>query len=174
MHHFRASDPSAYVVYEEASSENIPVFIHFGELKIPIYNKLGLEDNIDLQFSDPGDLSPAACEFRDVNFIIPHFGCGKFDQALTLAAENENVFLDTASSNSWIKPPLTLETVFRRTLDVVGPGRILFGTDSSVFPRGWRRDIFEKQYALVEKMNLSGKEKAQLFGGNVKRLLKRN
>ena len=35
----------------------------------------------------------------------------------------------------------------RRALDVVGPQRLLFGTDSSYFPRGWNYAIFEAQTA---------------------------
>ena len=51
-----------------------------------------------------------------------------------------NVYLDTSSSNSWMRyeeAHLDLRTVFRRALDVAGPQRLLFGTDSSFFPRGW-------------------------------------
>ena len=40
---------------------------------------------------------------------------------------------------------LDLRTVFRRALDLLGPRRLLFGTDSSFFPRGWHGAIFEAQ-----------------------------
>jgi predicted TIM-barrel fold metal-dependent hydrolase len=59
-----------------------------------------------------------------------------------------NVYLDTSSSNSWTRyeeAHLDLRTVFRRALDVAGPKRLLFGTDSSYFPRGWNAQIFEAQ-----------------------------
>ena len=53
-----------------------------------------------------------------------------------------NVLLDTSSSNGWIKyqPGLTLADVFRQALAVVGPDRLLFGSDSSFFPRGWVKE----------------------------------
>jgi hypothetical protein len=70
--------------------------------------------------------------YPNLPFVVPHFGAGYFREALMLADLCPNVYLDTASSNSWIKyEGLELKTVFRRALDVVGPGRLLFGTDSS-------------------------------------------
>ena len=33
----------------------------------------------------------------------------------------------------------------RQALEVVGPERLVFGSDSSFFPRGWHYQIFEEQ-----------------------------
>lgn len=171
LHHFRASDQVAYTIYEEAVSALVPVFIHFGQLSIPIFQKLGLPDNIDLKYSNPLDLRQAALDFPELNFIVPHFGCGCFEEALSVAAQCNNVYFDTSSSNSWITPPLTLKQVFEQTLEVAGPERLLFGTDSSFFPRGWRREIFETQHGVLTESNLSWREQALIFGGNLERIL---
>jgi hypothetical protein len=59
-----------------------------------------------------------------------------------------NIYLDTSSSNSWIRyqpEALDLSQVFRCALNVAGPERLLFGSDSSIFPRGWNNAIFEAQ-----------------------------
>ena len=58
-----------------------------------------------------------------------------------------NVYLDTSSTNRWMAyhPSLTLRDVFRQALDVAGPDRLLFGSDSSFFPRGWNRQIYDAQ-----------------------------
>jgi len=32
---------------------------------------------------------------------------------------------------------------------LAGPDRVVFGTDSSFFPRGWQRTIYEEQKAIV-------------------------
>lgn len=171
MHHFRASDKAVYLIYEEAAAAEAPVFIHFGQLSIPIFQKLGLLDNIALEYADPLDLIDTAREFSEVNFIIPHFGCGPFEEALRVAQDCENVYFDTSSSNSWIQAPLTLKDVFRKTLEVLGPHRLLFGTDSSFFPRGWRKDIYEKQVAILDELQVSEKDKALILGGNIARIL---
>lgn len=171
LHHFHANDRRVFPIYEEAAAASVPLFIHFGELSIPIFKKLGLPDNIDLSFSNPLDLVEPAREFAEVNFIIPHFGCGRFEEALRVAGEFANVYFDTASSNSWIEPPLTLQEVYKRAIEVLGAERILFGTDSSYFPRGWRSDIFQQQIQILETLQISAQHKQLIFGGNIARLL---
>ena len=46
-------------------------------------------------------------------------------------------------------PGLTLRDVYARALDVVGPSRLLFGTDSSFFPRGWQRGVHEQHLEVL-------------------------
>ena len=171
MHHFHASDKKVHQIYEEALYVEAPVFVHFGQLNIPIFQKLGLPDPVDLKYSNPLDLKEAAAEFSDVNFIIPHFGCGRFEEALTVAAEFKNVYFDTSSSNSWIQPPLTLKDVFRKSLEALGPERLLFGTDSSFFPRGWRKDIFDVQKQVLDSLEVKERDKELIFGVNLARIL---
>ncbi len=170
LHHFRANDDNAYTIYDEALSASAPVFIHFGQLSIPVFQKLGLSDNIDLKYSTPVDLTQPAADIPDVNFIVPHFGCGAFEAALKLASNRENVYFDTSSSNSWIQSPDTLESIFQKAVQELGAERILFGTDSSFFPRGWRKDIFDAQLEILTALNLSKKEKELILGGNISRI----
>ena len=68
-----------------------------------------------------------------------------------------NIYFDTSSSNGWMRyhPGLTLAGVLRATLAVVGPSRLLFGTDSSFFPRGWQRAIFEEQARAFDELGTS-------------------
>jgi hypothetical protein len=87
-----------------------------------------------------------------------------------------NVYLDTSSSNAWTKyltPPPSLEDVFRQALNVLGPDRLLFGSDSSFFPRGWNRAVFDSQSQALESLNISAEAAAKIFGGNLARLLGR-
>ena len=83
-----------------------------------------------------------------------------------------NIHFDTSSSNGWIRytPGLTLESVFRTALSVVGPSRLLFGTDSSFFPRGWQRGIHDAQKAIVSAIGLPATDETLIFGGNFDRL----
>jgi predicted TIM-barrel fold metal-dependent hydrolase len=83
-----------------------------------------------------------------------------------------NVYFDTSSSNGWIRytPGLTLEEVYKTALAVAGPSRLLFGTDSSFYPRGWQRNIYDTQKAVVSRLGLSPADQALIFGGNFDRL----
>ena len=65
---------------------------------------------------------------------------------------------------------LTLEGVFRQAVQVLGPERVLFGTDSSFFPRGWQRAIFDTQMAALDRLNLTSADVDLIMGGNFERL----
>jgi uncharacterized protein len=174
MHHFHAYDERVYPLYQAAAELGLPVFVHFGVLKVSIRDKLGLPNVFDLRYSDPIDLHKAAIDFPSVNFIIPHFGCGYFREALMLGAQAPNVYVDTSSSNTWLTympSHLDLKTVFEKTLQVFGPRRILFGTDSNVFPRGWRQDIFRQQVEILRELNTTQEDGELILGGNIARLL---
>ena len=85
-----------------------------------------------------------------------------------------NVYLDTSSSNSWVKyetPDVDLTTVFRKTLEVYGAQRLLFGSDSSFFPRGWNAGVIELQMAVLRELGVADKDVRAILGGNLKRLL---
>jgi predicted TIM-barrel fold metal-dependent hydrolase len=110
--------------------------------------------------------------FPQVPFIIPHFGAGMFREALMAADTCPNIYLDTSSSNSWIGyiPGLTLDAVFKAALAVAGPSRLLFGTDSSFFPRGWQKGVYDTQRQIVDRLGVSTADAAMIFGGNFDRL----
>lgn len=152
------------------------VFVHCGVLTVGVRQKLGLPSYFDMRYSNPIDLHAVAARHPDLPFIVPHFGAGYFREALMLCDLCSNVHLDTSSSNSWTKyesAPLGLRDVFRRALDVVGVKRLLFGSDSSFFPRGWHAAVYDAQSRLAYELGLSRDEAAQLFGGNFERLLNR-
>jgi predicted TIM-barrel fold metal-dependent hydrolase len=174
MHHFHASDERLYPLYQAAAELEIPVFMHFGVLKVSIRDRLGLPNVFDLRYADPIDLHHAAIAFPSVNFIIPHFGCGYFREVLMLGAQAPNVYVDTSSSNTWLTympSHLDLRTVFDKTLQVLGPHRVLFGTDSNVFPRGWRQDIFQQQVEILRDLHATRESVELILGGNIARLL---
>jgi hypothetical protein len=127
-----------------------------------------------MRYSNPIDLHPVALAYPDVRFVAPHFGAGYFREALMLCDLCPNVFLDTSSTNAWIRyhaPPIALRDVFARALDVAGAGRLLFGTDSSFFPRGWNAAILPPQIEAMEALGLGASEATAILGGNLDRLM---
>ena len=173
MHGYRISDEAIRSALDAVRDSGLVAFVHFGLLRLGLRDKLGAGCPFDLNNANPIDLHTVALRYPEVTFQIPHFGCGFFREVLLLGAQVSNVVLDTSSSNSWVKtqvPRITLEEVFDRALDVYGPKRILFGTDSSVFPRGWRRDIFEEQVGILKKLGMTAGEAADVLGGNLTRV----
>ena len=173
MHRYPLYDPRVEKVFELAATRSgTAVFTHCGVLSVGIRKKLGLPSPFDIRFGNPLDLHGVALKFPNVPIIIPHFGAGMLREALMVASLCPNVLLDTSSSNSWIKqtPGLTLDQVFRTALDVVGPGRLLFGTDSSFVPRGWNRAIYDQQEAVLERLGVTPEDQQRIFAGNFTRL----
>lgn len=163
----------AAIVARTAAQPGAILFVHCGVLSVGIRRRLGLPSHFDMRFSNPLMLHHVALRHPALPIILPHFGAGLFREALMLADLCPNVHLDTSSSNSWTKylcPPPKLEQVFERALAVAGPRRLLFGTDSSVFPRGWHKEVFEHQVETLFKLGVTASDAALIFGGNLKRI----
>jgi predicted TIM-barrel fold metal-dependent hydrolase len=173
MHHVPLSDARVQKVVEVAAGRpGTAVFVHCGVLSVGVRRKLGLPSTFDLRRGDPLGVARLALAYPNLPFIIPHFGAGIFREALLAADTCANIHLDTSSSNSWIRytPGLTLDAVFSTALAVVGARRLLFGTDSSFFPRGWQRGVYDAQKAAIAASGLSPADEALIFGGNFDRI----
>jgi len=173
MHHVPLTDYRVARIAEFiASRPGVAVFVHCGVLSVGVRAKLGLPSRFDMRLGNPLEVAPLALAFPDVPFIIPHFGAGMFREALMTLDACKNVHLDTSSSNGWTKytPGLTLDTVFKTALAVGGASRLLFGTDSSFFPRGWQQGIYETQQRIIDGLGVSTADAALIFGGNFERL----
>src|SRR5450432_4265873 len=172
MHRYSVQDAKVVAVLEEAAREpGRVVFVHCGVLSVGVRKKLALPSPFDLRYSNPIELHAIALRYAGMKFVIPHFGAGYLREALMLADLCPNVFLDTSSSNSWMRyEGLELKTVFRRAIDVAGARRLLFGTDSSFFPRGWNYEVFEAQTRALLDMGISGSDARLILGQNLQRL----
>jgi len=137
-----------------------------------VRQKLGLPSRFDVRYGNPLDLHALAADHPDVPFIIPHFGAGLFREALLVADLCANIHFDTSSTNKWIAyhPGLTLDAVFRQSLAVVGPERLLFGTDSSFFPRGWHRAVYDAQVSALAEAGVNDEGRRRVLGENFNRL----
>ena len=175
MQRFSVQDERVAPLFElAAQAPKRVVFVHMGALTVGVRAKLGLPSRFDMRFSNPIDLHRVALDHPGANFVIPHFGAGYFREALMLADLAPNVYFDTSSSNSWTRyltPRPSLVQVFERALEVVGPERLLFGSDSSFFPRGWNRAVFLAQCKALESLGLAAPQAQAIFGGNLNRLL---
>jgi len=174
MHKFSLHDERLRPILELAGSvRGAVVFVHCGVLSVGVRKKLGLPSPFDMRFSNPLDLHGVALQFPQVNFVVPHFGAGYFRETLMLGDLCLNVHVDTSSTNSWIRYAAgvrDLEEVFTRALEVFGPRRVLFGSDSSFFPRGWNAEILRAQVEILARLKVDAAGVAEILGGNLERL----
>jgi predicted TIM-barrel fold metal-dependent hydrolase len=172
MHGYRLDDEAVERVFKAAATHGAAVFVHCGVLTVGVRQKLGLPSRFDLRLGDPLALARMALGFPQVPVIVPHFGAGFFRESLIAADQCPTIHFDTSSSNSWIRfhSGLTLESVFGSTIAVVGPSRLLFGTDSSFFPRGWQKGIYEQQLRAMTAAGISADDRKLILGANFDRL----
>jgi predicted TIM-barrel fold metal-dependent hydrolase len=174
MHRYSIQDDRVAALLELlAARPHSVAFVHCGVLSVGVRKALGLPSLFDMKFSNPIELHAVALRYSQLRFVVPHFGAGYLREALMLCDLCPNVYLDTSSSNSWMRyeeAHLDLRNVFRRALDVVGPQRLLFGTDSSFFPRGWNASIFETQSKALYEIGVNEEAARQILHDNLVRL----
>jgi predicted TIM-barrel fold metal-dependent hydrolase len=180
MHRYSMHDDRVTTLLEllaarqsQAPHPGSAVFVHCGVLSVGVRKVLGLPSLFDMRYSNPIDLHGVALRFPQLRFVVPHFGAGYLREALMLCDLCPNVHLDTSSSNSWMRyeeAHLDLRIVFRRALDVAGPRRLLFGTDSSFFPRGWNAPVFETQSKALYEIGVTEEVARLIFHDNLVRL----
>lgn len=162
---FLPSDRVVYPVYEECRSLGIPVLFHLG---------ITLQYDSDLRYANPIELHPVLKDFPELPFIIAHFGAGYFREVLFLAYHVNNLYVDTCGKNVWIDYlpyRITLSEVFEKSLEVFGPQRIIFGTDSRMLSRGYRKMVLDQQLSILRSLELGKEEISLIMGGNLLRLI---
>ena len=163
---FHAHDERAYSVYAQAETLGCPVLFHFG---------VTLDYRSDLRYANPLDLHPVARDFPQLALIVAHAGAGFLRETLMLAYHSANVFVDTSGSFTWTRyqpRPWTRREVLARLLDVFGPERILYGSDSRHASEGYRYWILQEQREILEDLRVPEDDQRKILGGNMAQLLR--
>jgi hypothetical protein len=163
----RIDDKSLYPLWEVANKYKVPVLIHFGVLG----GAGGIANHVNIS---PMMIHDVARAFPEVPFIVPHFGCGQLEDALQLAWVCPNIYIDTSGSNQWIRwmpYSLTIKDLFKKYYETIGPQRIIFGTDSSYFPRGFAKRYFEDQLRDCIELGMNEADIKMIFRENMAFLL---
>jgi hypothetical protein len=120
---FYPDDPICYPLYERAIEYGLPILIHSGQEPAPM----------GVKWSHPAMIDTVAADFPDATIIIAHCGHGWWRQALDFAIMKPNVYVDFSGWQiKYNFNPDYFWTPLRMALDVLGPWRVLFGTDGSM------------------------------------------
>ena len=163
------SDRSYEQVFEVCNEYELPVLVHCGILG---GGSSGIVSGPNLS---PLCIAEIAQRFPRASFIVPHFGCGFPNDLLQLCWASPNVYVDTSGNNLWTKFTMeqyTLEQLFQRFYSCIGPGRILFGTDSEWFPRGYALRYLMDQLRAVRSLNMPKSDIKRIFRENALELLR--
>jgi len=133
--------PQISALCEIASVRRIPVFFHQG---------------LTAATSDPTAMFK---RFPNVNFIIAHAGVQYFEQAIQLAREHRNVWLDTSSY-------FVTASKLRRLIRDVGANKLVFGSDVPVMATDAAEALNK-----IRALKISEREKAAILGQNMQQIL---
>lgn len=174
LFHISVADSWLDPLFQLCQDTKAIVFVQFGKVMIKPREYAGMQTFVNDEYSNPKDLIPVAKKYPGIRFVIPHFGGGRLDEMLEVGKEVQNVYVDSAGSNSWLadhpaKPDL--RTVFQKTLAVYGAGRVMFGSASGMFPRGYRYDIVDNQTKLIQEMRIPLSDGKKIFYENAAALI---
>jgi uncharacterized protein len=151
-------------IYEYCEKKKLPIVIHFG---------VSIGGKSDLFHGNPVMLSRVLRDYPTINFTIAHFGAGFFRELLMLKYKQDNLFVDTSGTNNWIEyqdNPFTLKDVFKKTIKIFTPKNIIFGSDTRIFPDGYRQNILNEQRGILDELNLKDEDKEDIMYNNAKRV----
>lgn len=98
---FYPNDKACYPLYERCQDLNLPVIVHTGPIFSPLKSK----------FAKPIYLDDVAADFPDLTLIAAHLGYGWWEEAMFLAMNKSNIYLDIAA---WGYTPCETQYTFIR------------------------------------------------------------
>jgi predicted TIM-barrel fold metal-dependent hydrolase len=158
---FYPHDPRLEPVYQFAARRDLVVMVHQGDTLAP---------NGLVKFARPIELDEVAVRHRDVRFVLCHMGNPWVEEAAEIVYKNENVYADT-SGLVW-SPRLPfyeamVDRAQRRLANAIATmgsaDRVLYGSD-------WPLESIALAVHMVEGLDLPSIAKAQILGGNARKL----
>lgn len=154
----KLNDKILYPVLETAHEHKLPVLFHTG------YPPPGTQKSV-LTFSNPIVIDEYVNSFPDAKIIIAHMGYPWVDNALALAVQYPNIYLDI--SNMTYMMPNRLKDFLLYAKELIGLDKILFGSD------GFVPEMIEIAVNYFNNVNFLTKEEIDnILGLNAQKLLK--
>jgi uncharacterized protein len=162
------NDRKLYDLWKVCEELDVPVTIHFGILG-------GADGVASGENLNPLIFEQVAKDFPRVRFILPHFGACYPSQLLQLCWTCSNIYVDSSGSNQWVRwmaEEITLESLFKRFYEAIGPTRMLFGTDSSTFPRTYAYQYLYEQHKIMRFLRIPEADIERILHKNAEEIFK--
>ncbi len=128
-----------------------PIYDEISKLKVPVMVHTGSE-----MFNTPAQLALIAEMYPDITFIMAHMGATFLvEQAIIVAKRRDNIILESTDVKC---------KKVRAAVEAVGSERVVCGSD-------YPYDIQAHQLAKAEMSGLSSKDKDNVMGETISRLL---
>jgi uncharacterized protein len=160
---FYPHDPVLAPLYEFAHRRGLPVLIHQGDT---------LDRNGRIKYARPIEVDEVAVQYRDVRFVLCHFGNPWIDEAAELVYKNENLYADTSGLLAHPSAPYFARMVeqcqqrlLQAILAVGAVDRILYGSD-------WPLEELRLAVGLVDGLDLTVADRSKILGENARHLFR--
>ncbi len=160
---FYPHDARLAPVYEYAHRRGLPVLFHQGDT----LDGLGL-----VKYARPIEVDEVAGRYRDVSFVLCHFGNPWMGEGAELVYKNENVYADTSGLLGHPSLPYfgrmidqARHAIYEAIVTVGRPDRILYGSD-------WPLEELRIAVDLIDQLDLPEADRAAILGGNAHRLFR--
>jgi predicted TIM-barrel fold metal-dependent hydrolase len=150
MQRFNPDDAAAMEIYEECGRLKLPVIFHAG--------RSGIEPGFIRPYALIRHYIPAIKTFPHVRFILGHAGARDVADAIPVAQQHDNVWLEISGQGV---------TQLDELLRVVGEHKLLFGTDWPFYPLAV---TLAKVLIVTEKRESA---RRAILAGNATEVLKR-
>jgi predicted TIM-barrel fold metal-dependent hydrolase len=128
-------DKRLYTMYHLLSENQGVVIVHTGTSGIGGGLKGG--GGMKIEYSRPIYVDNVAAEFPDVNFVIAHFGWPWFNEAIAIATQKANVFLDLSG---W--SPKYIPSEVWSYANTLLQDRVVYGSDYPfIMPSRWAKEF---------------------------------
>lgn len=148
MQRFFPDAPGAMAIYEECGKLGLPVIFHAG--------RSGIEPDFLKPYALLRYYVPGIREFPQVKFLLGHAGARDVAEALLIARDHRNVWLELSSQGA---------SSIDHLLQELGPEKLVFGSDWPFYPLA---------VALAKVLLVTGDDagaQRQILGGNAHAIL---
>jgi hypothetical protein len=160
---FYPHDPRLSPVYEYAHRRGLPVLIHQGDT----LDGIGL-----VKFARPIEVDEVAGRYRDVTFVLCHFGNPWIAEGAEVVFKNPNVYADTSGLLAHPSLPYfermveqSRKVLYEAIVTIGRPDRILYGSD-------WPLEELRVAVDLIDRLDLPEADRDLILGGNARRLFR--
>jgi len=160
-------DPVVYPLYEKCMEYGIPVLFHTGSQPAPM----------KFRFTQPINVDDVAADFPDLPIIMAHVAHELWEEALLVAGVKPNIYFDFSGWQIvYNNHPQVFYRMLRAVLDLVGPWRVMFGSDGPYLNvlcpwDTWKKAITEPDLSSCSEVSFTPEETKIMMGDAFAKLL---
>jgi len=157
------NDRRFFPLYKICEERHLPVFFHTG-LNGPDFTRETPKFRVEL--GNPLLLEDVVEAFPELKIVMAHMSFPFTEQAAYMLLTHSNVYMDVAVVN-WYLGRAGFHHLLKQVIDLVGPDKILFGSDQMNVPEMMPSGVS----AILEAPFLTQVDKRKILGENARHLL---